>query len=65
MTWLDGITKSIDMRLSKFREIVKDKETWNASVHAVAKRWTQPTDWVTTMIGYIQLYRLIFVMFKL
>ena len=44
MRWLDGITKSVDMNLSKFREIVKDKETWHASAPGVAKSWTQPTD---------------------
>ena len=44
MRWLVGITKSIDMNLRKFREIVKDKETWHASVPGVAKSSTQPTD---------------------
>ena len=44
MRWLDGITKSIDMNLSKFREIVKDKETWHPSVPGVGKSWTQHTD---------------------
>ena len=37
MKWLDGITNSVDMILSKLQEIVKDREAWHASVHVVAK----------------------------
>ena len=37
MRWLDGITDSLDVSLSKFREIVKDRETWHAAVHGVTK----------------------------
>ena len=41
MKWLDGITVSMDMSLNKFLEIVKDRESWHAVVHRVAKSQTQ------------------------
>ena len=48
MRWLDGITGSMDMSLSKLQEMVKDREDWLAAIHRVTKCRTRLSDWTTT-----------------
>ena len=49
MRWLDSITSPVDMNLSKLGETVEKREAWQATVHRVAKSWTQFSNWTTTI----------------
>ena len=51
MSWLDSITDSMDMNLSKLQEIVKDREVWHVAVHGVAKSQTLLSDWTESILA--------------
>ena len=57
MRWLDGITNSMDMPLSKLQEMVKDREAWCAAIHGVTERWTRLSEQQKNYILFAKMHQ--------
>ena len=58
MRWLDGITDSMDMSLSKLRKMVKDRESWRAAVHGVTETWLSDTEQQSSLHSFLKIHPL-------
>ena len=56
MSWLDDISDSMDMSLSKFRDLVMDRKDWHAAVHGVAKSWILLSNWTELNYSYMKCF---------